>query len=248
MKIKNRRIHIAGSAFSNCDLDKLKYAHSLVALLSKTFLEKGASLCAQVGKEPMHNADESTSVIFDWTIIQSVYHFVEGTSLEQYGTKLLPLTTLITEKTQVHVPEARKEEWRVLVQKPFVQILNHPKQWTAGAVRRDRIATVGDILFLLSGGEGVEHLAQLYVGQSKPVIAFDLDLGASTEKGPGRAVAINREIASNPQVYLSAERPEVIGALWENISTRDGTRPISEVVASVLSLLDALKCIRQDFI
>ena len=189
----------------------------------------------------MHSMDENTSIIFDWTVIQSVYEYLEDPLSTLRDTDLLPLTTVTTEKTDAHIPDTRKATWQTLVGKTCVHILNHPKQWTAGAVRRDRIATVGDVLILLSGGEGVEHLAQLYIAQRKPVIAFDLDLGTSTETGRGRAVAISQAIASNPQIYLSPKRPETIGVLWDNISTRDGDRPIHEVVDAVLSLLEALE-------
>ncbi len=240
MKIEGRRIHIAGSASAACDLAKLNYAHTLVAALSRAFLQRNAAVCAQVGKEPLHKLDAKTSIIFDWTVIQTVSEFVQNSSFD-HGAKLLPLTTVITEKTDGHIPEARKVIWESLLRGPYVRILDHPIQWTAGAVRRDRIAAVGDILILISGGEGVEHLAQLYIGQRKPVLALDLDLGASTEQGNGRAVAINKEISSNPTVYFSPKEPEAIGALWNNLSTRGGTRPMDEVVTSILALLGALE-------
>jgi hypothetical protein len=241
MELRHRRIHIAGSASNDCDHVKLKYAHELVVLLSKTLLERDVSLCAQVGKEPMHRLENGISTIFDWSVIQSIYEYVGDLSFELKNAEVLPLTTVITEKTASHIPAARIAMWRTLVEKTCVEILSHPKQWTAGAIRRDRIAAVGDVLILISGGEGVEHLAQLYIAQRKPVIAFDVDLGASTEVGSGRAVAINRAIASDPIIYLSPKRPETIGVMWENISTNNGTRPIQDVVEGVLSLLEALE-------
>jgi hypothetical protein len=241
MKIAQRRVHIAGSASNTCNTEKLKYAHQLVSSLSDKLLQQHVSLCAQVGKEPLHTVDQTLPTIFDWTVIQSIYEYVETTPFLPEDNRLLPLTTIMTDKTISHIPDTRKRAWQTLLDRMCVNVLDHPKSWTSGAVRRDRIAVTGDVLVLLSGGEGVEHLAQLYIAQKKPVIAFDLDLGASTEQGSGRAVAINRAIASHPQVYITAKRPETIGALWENISTRDGTRPIEEVVTAVLTLLEAIE-------
>ena len=34
--------------------------------------------------------------------------------------------------------------------------------WTAGAIQRQRLAQLGDILIAVSGGQGVEHLAIEY--------------------------------------------------------------------------------------
>ncbi|MEP7288606.1 MAG: hypothetical protein ABI947_22870 [Chloroflexota bacterium] len=240
MELKHRRVHIAGSANLNCDPVKLKYGHELIALLSSTLLKRDVSLCAQVGKEPMHSMEQNTSTIFDWTIIRCVCEYIEGPTYALRKTDILPFTTVTTEKTVTHIPDTRTALWQTLVGKTCVDILSHPQHWTAGAIRRNRIAAVGDILFLVSGGEGVEHLAQLYLAQRKPVVAFDLDLGASTEPGIGRSVAINKVIASNPELYLSVKKAETIGALWANISAHDGTRPIQDVVQGVLSLLEAL--------
>lgn len=241
MELRHRRIHIAGSAHDDCDSFKLKYAHELIALLSTNLLRRNVSLCAQAGKEPTHSVENEVPTIFDWTVIQSVYEYVKSPFFDLKNAEVLPLTTVTTEKTASHIPIGRKPMWQTLIEMTSVDILSHPKQWTAGAIRRDRIASVGDVLILVSGGEGVEHLAQLYIRQRKPVIAFDLDLGASTEIGGGRAVIINRAIASDPLTYLSPKRPETIGALWENISTNNGTRRIQDVVEAVLSLLEALE-------
>lgn len=240
MQIKGRRVHIAGSASKDCDIGKLKYAHELIGSLTKGLLEQEASICAQPGKEPKSDIDENVSVIFDWTVIETIHAHMQGMVNPWNSGDVYPLTTVISEKTNQHIPEKRYPIWQNLINNSFVEILKHPRQWTAGAVRRDAIASVGDIVILLSGGEGVEHLAQLYIEQRKPLIALDLDLGASTEEDAGRAVAINRRIASDPEKYLSTQKPELIGALLENISTNNGTRPVNEVIKGILRLLDAV--------
>lgn len=238
MEIKNRRIHISGSANAGCDLGKLRYAHSLIAFLAHQFILEGCSICLQVGKFPNHRDDKTLSIIFDWTIIDVIYKAIQEGLLPKQGSYIRPITTLITDKTALHIPEEKREIWEFLLQGDYVELLPHPRGWTSGAVRREGLSNVGDILILLSGGEGGEHSTNLYLQQGKPVIPYDIDIGAITEEGTGRAVGINKKINSNPKDYL--QFTDSIGALLENCSTQNCQRPVQEVVKNTLNLINHL--------
>jgi len=62
--------------------------------------------------------------------------------------------------------------------------------WTAGALQRQALAQLGEILIALSGGQGVEHLAIEYSTSGKPVVPLDLQLGASSRDGSGGAARL----------------------------------------------------------
>jgi len=79
MIIKGLRVHIAGSAKENIDLNILFYAHELVAELVKTLLLEGATFSTSISKEPLSISDGHSSlpIIFDWTILTQVASYYD---------------------------------------------------------------------------------------------------------------------------------------------------------------------------
>lgn len=112
--------------------------------------------------------------------------------------------------------------------------------WASGAVRRASQARLGDILVGLGGGEGVEHLAQLYCEAGKPVIMLDLDLGSSTNDGSGGARRLAAKALAHPNQFVHLRSQNAAGALIADLATRHGTRPIKDVIRAVKNLIEAL--------
>ncbi len=67
----------------------------------------------------------------------------------------------------------------------------------AGIIR-ERQLSHGDILVVLGGGAGVEHLAELYWRDGKPVVPVWAQLGAFNDDGSGGSRALYEKALGNP--------------------------------------------------
>jgi hypothetical protein len=108
-------------------------------------------------------------------------------------------------------------------------------------MRREWQADRGDILIGLSGGEGFEHLAQIYASKGKPVIPIDLNLGSSQNDGSGGASRLFHSARYTPDDYFRVLDGQSGSDLLDRTSTRDGTRPVGEVVSSIMDLISKLQ-------
>lgn len=112
--------------------------------------------------------------------------------------------------------------------------------WSSGAVRRIRMSELGDILIILSGGEGVEHLAEEYNRRFKPIIPLDLDLGSSKGDGSGGGAKLLRKMLEKCEPFVSLEKTVSAGELLLNIRTNNGERSTEEVSEGIANLIDKL--------
>jgi len=113
--------------------------------------------------------------------------------------------------------------------------------WTSGAVRRARQAQLGDIFIALSGGEGVEHLAQEYASVGKPVIPLDLDIGSSRGDGSGGAARLAREALAHPERFVRLTDPDAAGDLLARLTTHQGTVDVMDIAQAIVTLIHALE-------
>ena len=88
--------------------------------------------------------------------------------------------------------------------------------------------------------KGSNTLPELYAATQKPVIALDLDLGASTGDGSGGARRLAEQSRSDPAAFVRLSDPAGAGSLLGDLTTQEGTRPIEEVAAAVIRLTEAL--------
>lgn len=241
MNLKGRRIHIVGSADPEGDEATLKYVHQLISELVGRLAVEGALFFIPFGKEPrLKDRDDGPSIIFDWTVAEAVHRaLVSGQALPT-GPNGRLIVTLATNKTDNHVPDDRRHLFDDLRDRDavFIEFMN--PGWTAGAVRRQRIAQVGDILIGVSGGEGVEHLAVEYSSKGKPVIPIDINVGSSYRDGSGGASRLFNRALNEPSDFFRVVPCESASDLLDRTRTRDGTAEVSKVVVAIVKLLNAI--------
>jgi hypothetical protein len=241
IKVSGRRFHIAGSASKTVDRNLLAFAHSIIAQLTAALLHAGGSVLIDVGKEPLQDESDSNSpsIIFNWTVLEQI-----GSHLKKGGLPRIDIgplvATVASSKTESQIPEPRRDLWEQLKRSGAVMLEFLDTGWSSGAVRRQRQARLGDVLVVLSGSEGVEHLAQVYVQAGKPVIPLDLDLGGSTPGGSGGAARLYGKALSAPREFVRVEDTTQAGVLLADLRTEVGKRPPGEVVEALLRLVEAL--------
>ncbi len=240
MDLAGRRIHIAGSADPHVLPDRLRYGHDLVDRLVRALAARGATFAAGIGKEPRAGDDPAAPAVhFDWTTIAAA---AESRDLQRAAAHVSGrlFATMATNKTARQIPPERRPLWDELLAADEVELTYAPDGWYSAAYRRRELAQRCDAAILLSGGEGVEHLATEYAAQGKPLIPLDLELGASTRDGSGGAATLAGRMRRAPEQFVRLRDPAAAGALLARLGTRDGTAPRDGVVQAVLDLFDAL--------
>lgn len=242
MQIQGCRVHIAGSARPGIALSLLQYGHDLVESLVQVLVGRGAKLLVGVGKEPrMEGRPDALPIIFDWTVIDAVGNYLRSDPTAQLASQGEVLVTVVTQKTEQQIPEDRRAIWQELLEVGAVRIEYMEPGWASGAVRRVRMAEFGDALIIVSGGEGVEHLAREYAFQGKPVIPIDLDLGSSAGDGTGGASRLAGKMLAHPDRLFRLSCPSNAGKLLTRLSTRGGQSPVEHVTQGIVDLIEAIE-------
>ena len=239
MNLRGRRIHIVGSADPETDERKLAYVHSVVSKLTRSLAIEGANFIIPFGKEPLLQ-DGSISIIFDWTVAESVHGTLIDGSAEPSGPNGRLVTTLATSKTDAQIPAGRRSIYDELRKRGAVKMEFIEPGWSAGALRRQRLAQMGDILVGFGGGEGVEHLAIEYSAKGKPVIPIDIQLGSSQRDGSGGAARLFERALADPTDFIQVTTGEDAAELLDRTRIRNGKAKVIDVVSSIMQLLHAL--------
>ncbi len=200
----NRIIQIAGSSSEKTDVQIIEFSHQLIRSITKKLLEKGATIVSIVGKEKVpaiKPADTANpSIIFYWDIFEMVYEYAKSMSFSNNTKNLVKVVS--SEKAEAQIPENRKEMWNQLISKGIVSLHRINPGWNAGAYKRQKQEELSDALLILGGGEGVEHLASLYVSHGKPVLSLDIPLGSSSGDGLGGSSLLSRLSIANPKRFI----------------------------------------------
>jgi len=197
-----RAIQIAASSSKETDIRIIEFSHNLVRLITKKLLEKGAIIVSIVGKEEKAKSDYSTapSIIYYWDVLESVYEYAASKSFSNETRNLVKVVS--SEKSEAQIPEQRKELWYELIELGIVSLHRINPGWNAGAYRRQEQEKHSDALIILGGGEGVEHLAFLYVSHGKPVLPLDIPLGSSYGDGLGGTSLLSRLSVTDPNRFI----------------------------------------------
>ena len=241
MNLRGRRIHIVGSADPETDEGQLAYIHSLVSELTIALSTEGANFVIPFGTEPfLKDRTNGASIIFDWTVAESVYRALTDGRAQPSGPNGRLIATLATSTTDTQIPVTRRPLYDELRKKGAVSMEFIEPGWTAGALRRQRLAQLGDILIGISGGEGVEHLAIEYSTKGKPVVPIDIQIGASQRDGSGGAARLFGRALTEPTDFYQVIAGESAADLLDRTRTRNGEAEVSSVVSSIMRLLHAL--------
>lgn len=242
MQIKGRRILIAGSASPTTEENRIVYGHSLVRELTRALADEGANFICSFGKEPkLADREDGPSIIFDWTISEVLADHLKVHPDRRNCDSGKLIHTLETAKTDTQIPSLRREIYDALRASEAMHREFTQQGWSSGYMRREWQAEHGDILIGLSGGEGFEHLARVYASKGKPVIPLDLQLGSSQNDGCGGASAMFHRARYAPNDYFRVIEGESGGDLLQDTSTRDGTRPVIEVVNAIMKLISRVQ-------
>lgn len=194
-------IHISGSCSQNTDIDIISFSHDVVRNVIKGLLKNGATFVTMLSLNPKvdENDDKSPSIIFDWDVLDEIYLYAKELSFSKETKNISKV--IATSKSLKRIPSDKAKMWDELVTKGIVSIVPMPFGWNSGAVRRQTMEMNSDALLAI-GGEGVEHLAQLFSARGKPIFPLDIPVGSSSEDGSGGAAFLFQKSFSQNQRTL----------------------------------------------
>lgn len=180
--ISGFRVHLSGSAARNCDGRLLKAAHAYVRAVCQELIDRGGGLVLGVGGEPVGTA--ALPCLFDWTALEVIAD-AHDPSPHWPGLRPERFVVVASQRALEKIPAARVGVWDRCLGRPDFAFVSAPRGWRMAGIIRERQVQRGDILLALGGGAGVEHLAELYCEEGKPIIPVYAELGAYNDDGNG---------------------------------------------------------------
>lgn len=239
MPLKDRFVGIDGSVSEKADIELTRRSHRAVRRLTRGILKGGGGVVVSAGAEEcLVTGDPETARVFFWTVLDEVHRFANerreiGTPFERPVAKVVCSQKARDEK----IPVAREAQLQDLIAARALDLKLLKANWNAGAYIREHQAREGDALVILGGGEGVEHLASLYVERNRPVIPLDPKLGGFYADGNGGAAALHSLARSNPAKFVEHD-PHLLPSELDPLSLqRLGSDPIA-VADRIVQVLD----------
>lgn len=240
--LAGRRVQVAGSVDAATAATLAHFGHEVVRRVVAGIIEQGGGLVIGAGKEPRLASGEGQ--VFDWTVLDAVAQAVQDARFAESEYSNQPVVVVLSEKGESEIPDVRRPLWDTLLRSGKVEVRRIMAGARSGAMIRHEQASHGDILLILGGGTGVEHLAEMYRRSLKPVIPLDVPLGASRADGTGGAERLARESRRDPQAFIRFGGGDAggEGAALSTIATNAGTGDADRIAAAVQAVL--LKLIR----
>jgi len=177
----------------------LRAANNFVHHLVKEIISRGGGLILGVGGEVLGSGGEPC--VFDWTALE-VLASTPDPAPEWPSLRRERFIVVASQRALEKVPEARARIWQGCRTRADFDLSLAPAGWRMGGIIRERQVLLGDVLVVLGGGAGAEHLAELYRSEGKPVIPISADLGSINNDGRGGSVALHELALNDPRKFF----------------------------------------------
>lgn len=235
--LQGRTIQIAGSASKDTSFETIEFSHETVKHIASQLLKKGAAITSTIGDEVKSDPDkpDSPSIIFYWDILETAFELAKSMSFSDEAKNLVKVVS--SEKSEEAIPDSRKDIWTTLVSEGVVSLHRISPGWNASACKRQLEEELSDALVVLGGGEGVEHLASLFVRNGKPVLPLDTPIGSSYGDGLGGALILSRLAISKPtRLNLQKEHATELA----NLAYERWTESPKDCAETIVDLLERI--------
>lgn len=203
----SRRLHVAGSAHPSTARPKfLRFAHEVVRHAVDDHLTDGGSLLCQLGDDPRHDSADDLRCLFDWTVMETCLHALDAgnANADFDGCPLVHAVCSTTGRAKVSPKNERTLS--ALRDAGALQISTLPELWRSGALIRQVQARFGEVLVTIGGSVGVEHLAELYAQDKKPIIPLDLDIGSFYGDGRRGGNSLVSQARTQPGAFFEVSQ------------------------------------------
>jgi hypothetical protein len=197
--VRGLRVHITGSAAAESDDALIAAAHSFVRTLAAETIAYGGGLVLGAGGEPRNETGQPC--IFDWTALEVI---ADAPDPAPGWPQLRPerFVVVVSQRGLDKIPANRAEIWERCCRRSDFQLVVAPPGWRMAGIIREHQVLRGDILLVLGGGAGAEHLAELYSDEGKPVVPVRAELGAYCHDGNGGSRFLHARAISDPDDFF----------------------------------------------
>jgi hypothetical protein len=232
------RLHIAGSAATDCDGELLAVAHSFVRSLVEEIVRRGGGLVLGTGGETV--GETGHPCIFDWTALEVVGGLPDPAP-EWPADRPDRFVVVASQRALEKIPSWRSEVWDMCRARKDFELELLPSGWRMGGVIRDRQVLRGDILVIVGGGAGVEHLADLYRSEGKPVLPIRAEVGSINRDGNGGSRFLQEQALADVEAFFRLR--EDAGSATARLSALrlESNTDVGVLTNATLDLLDDLQ-------
>lgn len=233
----NLRVQVTGSAAPDCDREFLETAHAYLHRLADLLIEHGHGFVVTAIDEP--RGESGAPIIFDWTILEAVANAPDPAPNWRRGRSRF--VAVGSGRGLEKVPDDRRTLWESCRGRTDFNLVVATPGWRMAGIIRERQVAVGDVLLVLSGGGGAEHLAQLYRDDGKPVIALNAQLGASRRDGSGGGSALHARSLSMPDDFFAVRDGAGSPAARLSALHLEAASDVDALAEATVALIDDLR-------
>ena len=234
----NLRVLVTGSAAADCDKELLGVAHAYCRRLGELLIEHGHGLVVTATGEP--HGESGVPIIFDWTLLEPVGAAADPAPAWP-TTGRARFVAVGSGSGLAKRPDDRKSLWDSCSARTDFSLVVAPPGWRMAGIIRERQVAAGDVLIVLSGGAGGEHLAQLYRSEGKPVIPLNAQLGASQRDGTGGGTALHARALETPEDFFVPRDGVGSAAARLEALRLDAATDVDALAAATAALIDDLR-------
>jgi hypothetical protein len=238
MSLRGVRVHIAGSAALDTESELLAAAHEFVRQVTRGAIDKGGGLVTGAAGEPL--GDSGLPCIFDWTALETISASADPAP-EWPAARKARFFAVGTQSGLEKIPDWRADVWRTCQLRSDFELATTPRGWRMGGVLRELQVRQGDVLLVLGGGAGGEHLAALYLDDGKPVVAMHSALRGISDDGNGGGRYLHERALNDIESFFRLAHGE--GGAAARLSTlrltADGD--VGQLASDTVALLEALR-------
>ena len=237
MSLAGLRIHFAGSASALADADLLRLSHEFVSKFAALVIGSGGGFVLGAGSEPVNSSGQPC--IFDWTILETIS---TSPAQEQAWPTGRPgrFHVVASQRGLDNIPTPRQATWQTCLARADFDLESITTGWRMGGEIRSKQLALGDILVTLGGGAGVEHLAELYSFEGRPVLPIRAELGAYSNDGNGGSSYLHARALANVSEFFALKENSGSAAGRLSRLVLDTTSDPATVAADTQKILDDL--------
>ena len=189
----------------------------MLRTLIRSASKRGAGVLIGLTSEPI--GDAGLPILYDWTALEGLAGADKDASSSWPASQGAQVVAVGFSNWRDRVPKTRIKLLEGLTESSRVQLVQLSSGLNVGGMLREMQAAYADVLVVIGGGPGVEHLASIFASEQKPVIPIDLPLGKSKAELRG-AEKIARLAMEKHGLYFRSEQGRNTTAAFSLLSLR----------------------------
>ena len=230
--MKGQFVLVSGSAAPSCSSLQLAIATRFVQFFVPEVLKAGGSLVVLTGDENRTKDANGNPHIFDWTILRAIEEYLGVTT---QSPRVYAQVVMADDAWQSRMDDGNRRTFGNLQQHGVLAIARiRREEFTGGKYRRVE-CELADAMIALGGGRGTYSVGREMIELGKPVLPFDLEIGAFSKDGDG-ALLLHRELQTEPDRFFPITHRDIVNQI-EALSLQRGSHDPAGVAQRAVEIL-----------